>query len=331
LEIGLKRNTMILYLNRRIALVRTFPFNGSDIAQVVLDGTGSTVAGPQAAEQVESCLRSFCTEVQNTLHAFGSQTENKVRPQGVFITGSGALYPDTESLINRFLDLPVERIDLTTDPRIHIDENIAQAWNPALMDNALALAVRETRQGLGFNFRRDRFEVKKQYFGYKKEIRKVAAFLVVILCLLGLDLGTEYYFLNKRYKILDQQITEIFRQALPDVKRIVDPIHQLKVRINELNKSALSFPGIGAKRTVLDLLRDISLRVPESADVHMTRIVFDQDGVLIRGETDTFNTVDTIKKGLEPSPYFNAVTISSANLDRSGNRVRFEMKLELTG
>lgn len=79
------------------------------------------------------------------------------------------------------------------------------------------------------------------------------------------------------------------------------------------------------------MLRDISLRVPESADVHMTRIVVDPDGVLIRGETDTFNTVDTIKKGLEPSPYFNAVTISSANLDRSGNRVRFEMKLELTG
>ena len=331
LEIGLKRNTMILYLNRRIALVRTFPFNGGAIAQVALNGTGNTQADPQATEQVESCLRSFCTEVQHTLHAFGSQTSKTVRPQGVFITGSGAPYPDTENFINRFLDLPVERIDLTTDPKIHIDENIAQAWNPALMDNALALAVRETRQDLGFNFRRDRFEVKKQYFGYKNEIRKVAAFLVVVLCLLGLDLGVEYYFLKKRYKILDQQITEIFRQALPDVKRIVDPIHQLKVRINELNKSALSFPGIGSKRKVLDLLRDISLRVPESANVHMTRIVVDPDGVLIRGETDTFNTVDTIKKGLEPSPYFNAVTISSANLDRSGNRVRFEMKLELTG
>jgi hypothetical protein len=102
----------------------------------------------------------------------------------------------------------------------------------------------------------------------------------------------------------------------------------LKVRINEINKSALSLPGISAKRKVLDLLRDISLRVPESADVDMTRIVVDPDAVLIRGETDTFNTVDTIKKGLESSVCFNTVSISSANLDRSGNRVRFEMKLE---
>ncbi len=319
LEIGLNRNTMILYLKRHIALVRTFSFNGSAIA---------CHPDTQAAEQIESCLRSFCTKVQNTLHAFGSHTAKTVRPQKVFITGSGALYPDTESLLNRFLDLPVERIDLATDPRIHMDENIARVWNPALMDNALALAVRVAKQSLGFNFRRDGFEVKKEYFGHKEEIRKVAAFLIVVLCLLCLDLGVDYYSLKKRYNTLDRQITEVFTQTLPDVRRIVDPVHQMKVRINEIKKSALSLPGITANRKVLDLLRDLSLRVPESADVRVTRIVVDPDTVLIRGETDTFNTVDTIKKGLESSAHFNAVTISSANLDRSGNRVRFEMKLE---
>ncbi len=328
LQIGLKRNTMILCLKRRIALVRTFLSSGSNIARAVSNGMGSSHAGTQTDEQIELCLRSFCTEVQNTLHAFGCQTANKVRPQRVFVTGSGTLYPDIENLLNRFLDLPVERIDLATDPRIHMDENIARVWNPAIMDNALALAVRETKQNLGFNFRRDGFEVKKQYFGHKQEIRKVAAFLIVILSLLAVDLGVDYYFLKKRYKILDQQITQIFRQTLPDVKRVVDPVHQLKVRIDEMTKSALSLPGIKANRKVLDLLRDISLRIPEAADVHITRIVVDPDGVLMKGETDTFNTVDTIKRGLEPSAYFKAVTISSANLDRSGNRVRFEMKLE---
>jgi hypothetical protein len=47
----------------------------------------------------------------------------------------------------------------------------------------------------------------------------------------------------------------------------------------------------------------------------------------MKGETDTFNTVDAIKKGLEPSPYFGAVDISSANLDKKSNRVKFEIKL----
>jgi len=319
LEIGLKRNTMILYLKRHIALVRSFSVGGS-----------VTVSHPEPTtdEQRESRLRWCCTEVQNTLHAVGSHTGTTPRPQAVFVTGSGAVYPDTEDLLNRFLDLPVKRIDLAADPKIHLDEGIAGAWNPAIMDSALALAVRPAKHSLGFNFRRNGFEVKKAYFGHGKEIRKIAAFLALVLCLVGLDLGVDYYSLKKRYNALDRQITDVFRNTLPDVKRIVDPLHQMKVRISEIKKSALSLPGIGGNSKILDLLRDFALRVPESADVHVTRIVIDPDSVLIRGQTDTFNTVDTIKKGLEPSPRFSAVTISSANLDRSGERVQFEMKLE---
>jgi type II secretory pathway component PulL len=330
LQIGRSKNTMILYLKRRIALIRTISFNGEAMAQAELNGTNNDRADSNTAGQIESSLKSFCTEVQNTLHAFGWQNSKKVRPEKVFVAGSGALYPDTENLLNRFLDLPIETVDLRNDPEIHMDEDIAGAWNPGLMDNALALAMRKTKEDLGFNFRIGEFEIKKEYFGHKKEIRKVAAVLIIVLSLLGLNLGVDYYSLRKQYNMLDQQITKVFQETFPDAKRIVNPVHQMKVRVNEIKKNALSLPGIGANAKVLDLLHDISVRVPESADVHVARMVVDADAVLIRGETDTFNTVDTIKKGLEPSDYFSSVTISSANLDRSGERVRFEMKLQRT-
>jgi general secretion pathway protein L len=330
LQIGSKRNTMILYLNRRVALVRSFSFDGVIMVQAESNETSNGHVDTEAAEEIESCLRSLCTEVQNTLHAFEWENRRTVRPEKIFVTGSGTLYPDTEDLLNRFFELPVEKVDLSSDPGIHMDEDVARTWNPAFMDNALALAMRKTKEDLGFNFRRDEFEVRKEYFGHKREIRKVAAFLIIILCLLGLDLGTDYYFLKQRYQILDDRITKVFKETFPDTKRIVDPVHQMKVRINEMKKTASSLPGIGANRKVLDLLRDISLRVAESADVHVARMVVDADTVLMKGETDTFNTVDAIKKGLEPSDYFSAVTISSANLDRSGNRVKFEIKLQRT-
>jgi len=76
------------------------------------------------------------------------------------------------------------------------------------------------------------------------------------------------------------------------------------------------------------LLRDISLKVPESLDVKVMSMVVDPEAVKIKGETDTFNAVDIIKKELEPSEYFSTVTISSANLNRSRKRVQFEIKLK---
>jgi len=326
LEIGLKRSTMLLYLNRRIGLIRALPFSDGLMAQTM--SHSSSAAETQSAEQIESRFSIFCTDVHNTLHTFGYQSNREVMPEKVFVTGSGSLYPDTESLLERFLDIPVERINVIKDRRVHMGEDVALRWNPGIMDNALALAIRDNKQGLGFNFRRDEFEIRKRYFTLKKEIRKAAVFLLVILSLLTADLGVDYYFLKKRYRMLNKQITGIFRQTLPDVKRIVDPVQQMTLKINEIKKSALSLPGIRGDRKALDLLRDISLKIPGSLDVKVTRMTVEPEIVRIKGETDTFNTVDAIKKGLEPSEYFNTVTISSANLDRSGKRVQFEIKLQ---
>jgi len=328
LEIGLGKSTMVLYLKRRISLIRTFPFGDGLIAQTVSNEQTGNHAEAQEAEQIESRFSLFCTNVQNTLHAFACQDNTAVRPEKVFITGGGSLYPNAESLLEGFLNIPVERLNLIEDTRVHMDEDMGRSWNPAIMDSALALALRESKQGLGFNFRKDEFEIRKKHLRLMRGIRKAAIFLLVILSLLVADLGVDYYFLKRRYRMLDKQITEIFRQTLPDVKRIVDPVQQMMAKINEIRESAVSLPGIAGDRRVLDLLRDISLRSPGSPDVRVTRMVFEPEVVRIKGETDTFNTVDIIKKGLESSEYFSAVTISSANLDRSGKRVQFEIKLQ---
>jgi len=328
LEMGSKRNTLVLFLNRHIGLIRTFPLGNSPVDQEIANEKSEHHEGIQVAKRIESHLSSFCANVQTTLHAFGCQNNKEVRPERIFLTGVGSLYPNTEGILERFLSLPVERLNVASEAGVRIDESIAQAWNPAIMDNALTLALRDNRQGLGFNFRRDEFEIRGRYFGLKKVIRNAFAFLVIILLLLSSNLGIEYYSLKKRYQILDERIMEIFRQTVPEVKRIVDPVQQMKVKINEMKTSDISLPGISGGQKVLELLRDISLRISGSLDVKVLSMVIDPEIVHIKGETDSFNTVDIIKKGLETSKYFSEVTISSANLDRSGQRVQFEVKLK---
>ncbi|MBW2036516.1 MAG: pilus assembly protein PilM [Deltaproteobacteria bacterium] len=327
LRIGGETNTMILHLKRRIALVRTIPSKGPPVAQILREKTNNNQPDPEVTERLEASIGCLCKEVQATLHGFRWQTRKEVQPEKVFVTGPAAMHPDTARLLGESFQLPVDIIDIGRDSHIQMDENIARLWNPALMDNALALAIRETKRGVCFNFRKGEFEVKRHYFVHKKEIQKAAAFLLIILSLLSLDMGLDYHFLKERHTSLGHQITQVFTETFPDVKRIVNPVQQMRVKISEIKKSSF-LPEASANEKVLDLLKDISQRLPESVDVHVTRITVDQDAVLIKGETDTFNSVDTIKKRLETSTYFSAVTISSANVDRSGNRVRFEIKLK---
>jgi general secretion pathway protein L len=100
----------------------------------------------------------------------------------------------------------------------------------------------------------------------------------------------------------------------------------MRVKIQEIKNTA--HPGMKANQGVLQILKDISQRVPKSTDINVTRLVVDPETVRMSGDTDTFNAVDTIKNRLEPSDYFSAVTITSANLDRTGKRVQFEIKLQ---
>ena len=198
------------------------------------------------------------------------------------------------------------------------------------MDNALALALREGKKTKGFNFRREEFQIKTQFVKIRKELTRASIYLGIILVLLAVNFGVDYRYLKKRNASLDNQIKALFTQTFPEVTKIVDPLHQMKTKINELINVSGATPGINLHGTSLEILNDISSRIPADLEIHVDRMVVDQGGVQIRGSTDTFNTVDSIKKGLESSEMYHDVIIASANLDKSGKGVRFEIKMDLT-
>ncbi len=328
LEIGSTQAMMVLYLDKRIALIRGLSFDDDLKAHPRSTASADGQLDAKGAQRLEECFKAFCMHIRNTLHGFEAQRNRPVKLERIFITGSRTHHPDTEQYLEQFLDIPVERINVAKDTRVHIDEEVVQLWEPALMNGALALALRDTKKGVGFNFRTEEFEIRKKIFWLGREIRKVAAFSIVILALLTAYFAADFYLLKGQYRMLDTQIRSVYAQTFPEEKRIVDPVKQMEVKIAELKKSTFSLPGVSGDQMVIDLLRDISLRIPGSLNVTVTTMAVDPEAVKMKGVTDTFNTVDIVKRGLEPSEYFGEVIISSANLDRSGKQVQFELKMQ---
>ena len=162
----------------------------------------------------------------------------------------------------------------------------------------------------------------------RKELIQAAIYLAIIFLLLAVNQGAKYQDLKKRNADLDDRIEKIFTQTFPNITTIVDPVHQMKTMISELKNESGSAPGMNADRTVLEILNDISGRIPKDLNLQVDRMVVDQEGIQMRGTTDNFNTVDSIKKGLESSEMYKDVVIASANLDQSGKGVRFEIKMD---
>ena len=249
----------------------------------------------------------------------------EVHPEKVFLTGGGALYPGMGAMLQDFLGLPVELVDLAQTMGVDMEEGASEHWNPLLMNSALALAIRHTKDDEGFDFRLGEFRKRKRYDQLVGEIRKIAVYAAIILFVLVADIYADYYVIKKRHNHLQEEITAVFKKTFPDAKRIVDPAQQMKVKLREA-KDSLMVPGQSFEQAAaVDLLRDIALRIPKTADVDVASLIIDQDRVRLKGLTDNFNTVDTVKNGLEGSDYFKDVAIASAQLDRTGDRVRFEV------
>jgi hypothetical protein len=79
----------------------------------------------------------------------------------------------------------------------------------------------------------------------------------------------------------------------------------------------------------IDILKNISDSIPEEIQVVLDRMVIGPETILISGTTATFNAVDEIKGHLERIAEFKKVTISSANMDRTGKEVNFQLKVDL--
>jgi Tfp pilus assembly PilM family ATPase len=321
------RSTLSLYLNDRVVLIRPLSHKHGDNESISDQGTTGPSPASLTPEQIETWIRGLSREINKTIHAFKWQQNLTASPQKVFFTGPRALYKGMSDLLTRFLGLPAEPVNISQDPRLGMDAAISRTWKPALMDSALALALRDGRKGARFNLRKDEFEVQKPYLGIKKELHWLGMLLFFVLTFLIIDLAVDYYYLKGEYLTLKGRVEDIARDVLPN-ERLIDPKAQIEQKLSSITSGSEAIPGIRANERVLDLILDISERIPKNLDILVTRMVFDQETIRISGITDEFNSVDIVKSSLEPSKYFQEVTISSANLDKRGKQVKFELKLQ---
>ncbi len=272
-------------------------------------------------------IKSICSTIRQTHAALEKMIGFEFDPDGLFITGCGLDDLGFEQDMGEALGLSIERVDLLRDTDLIKHQDPPKSWIPFLMDNALSLALMEVEGANGLNFRKGPFASKKFWEENKKGLIQTGVFFALVVALAFFNVFIDSYFMGKRLTRLDNQTTDIFTSTFPDVKKIVDPVQQMRIKIQAARKKEL-LPGEAEKPIrAIDILNNISQRIPSETDVTLTRMVIGLENVVISGDTDTFNSVDNIKSRLEQVDSFKKIIISSANINKSDNRVRFKLKI----
>jgi len=278
-----------------------------DLALVVADGDRSAVAIRRAGRL--AALRALgasanepatlAVEVRWSLAALGGS------PSRVVVAGADqdATLPALAAAIGGRVEAIADATPLAV-PREHLAACAVVAGLVAAGRGATALA-------LGGAPRAD-----------ARGLRRSAALAAAALALAALDLGLARHGLARRDAALVRAIQTEAATALPGT-RLVAPRAQLDAAVAAAARRTVRFGGAASP---LELLRDLSTRVPPTVRLDLDEASIARDGLVLHGRAESFDAVDALRRALAGSPYLANVTADETRTTVDGRRVEFRLR-----
>ena len=307
LDAGLNDGALFVIISGRVCYARSFSIHTGSSARATV----------------------IYNHVIQTLTAVREVLELEISAGAVLVTGGGVEDKSFLSDLAQKLEIPVTVTDLLKGSDVTVKNLAANDWMPLRMDNALALALTELDGLPVINFRKGPFTPRKHWVEHKKYFIRTGILAGVILLFAFMDIFIDNYFMGKKLDDLNARITRIFKATFPDIQRIVDPLQQMRVEIENTKKQAISPESPQRNTRNIDILYDISMLIPDDVTIELNRIVMGPGSVQISGYTDTFNSVNNFQRKLQSGKFFKTVTINSANIEKTENRVNFNLNLQL--
>lgn len=165
--------------------------------------------------------------------------------------------------------------------------------------------------------------------GVLKSLRKSWSDTFIVACLTVFTsvfyLGVSEYSAFKTLNRLDAETKSIFMETFPDTRKIVDPYQQMSVKV----KSLMQNQGVDSdKGLVLDILKEISLKIKPEIDITLTSLTILPDEIQLHGEATSFDLAETARKALSESKLFSDVKVDSVNSDSKTGKVVFKLNLK---
>ena len=331
LSLRLEDATLFLFSAGKLQFVRRLSFKpltfDTESASGFLFNETSGELTIQGTEHSAEAYQELSIAVRQTLAPLTIGTDIKKMP--LYVEGSGAQVPSATSWIEAAFGVPClvcGRGGLLPLPSQLPKETEVYA---AYLTSCLSLGAPREKSHPEFDFCKEYFVPYDNMAKYRTMGKVSGIILIAVLIFAPAYLFYENSVLTKKRDVLASEIHTVFKETLPGTKKIVDPRQQLQVAINAAKMSSGKGEGTPLPYPVLHVLRVISTRISTSLDVQLTRMVYEEKGLRLIGITDTFHTVDNMKKSLEQSEEIVSVTISSANMNPKDNTIRFELKVHL--
>lgn len=347
-DIGATKTSICIVEGGHVSMIRSLPIGGVAITKalqeefdlsheeaeeakthhgIIMEEEGGSEEERRFSNCIASSLSTLFREVRQTFHSYEADHHQGIGR--LFLCGGTAALHNLIPYLSRELELEARPLNVLEAPFNKLPKGSVAA---GLIPHGLGLGLRGVgnRSFSQADFRKDEFAIR----GEIKEMRGgllVAGILMLALLLLAsfdfyLTLDTK----QRRHEELRGEIRKVFTATLPEVKNIVNEVQQLRGQVQELEKESLTFLEAGGEgMSVLDLMREITVRIPGDVKVDVKDLVIDRGRVAITGETDSFESVDKVRAGLQGFTGFKRVGLTHAKVGAKGEKVEFKVSISM--
>jgi len=330
LDLGHAKTCLCGLKDRKLHSVRTIPMGGQALTKALQEDLGAEreeaerrkhEAGVEltgsAAPAFARSLDRLVKEIERTLNA----AENAAlgRPDRLLLCGGTAQMRGLSEYLQDRLGVDCKPLALKRDDRL--------TWRPGeenalLLPQALGLSLRGTLSApvSKLNLRRDEFVYQRDFQVLRKKFMPSFAFAAVLIVLLASGVLIETIRNRSIAADIKSQIDGIFRETNPGVTRIPNALGQMRLSLTDMKRRTEALGLYAGNVTALDVLREISTRVPPALDVTLKVLSIDEDRIRFQGTTMSFELVERLKTELEKIAFFSSVNVGDVRSERGGGK-----------
>ncbi len=334
LDIGATKTTVCLIHRHRPWVLRTLSWGGNALTRALATRYSWSMEEAERRKRVasvqlaEEWIEPLTREVRLALHAFESSTQSRI--EHCWVSGGGAkLRQFPEYLAHRLgLKLVGKREGFGPTSPQAFAVAFGLALHPKLVGRRWFTGSQS--RSLGYDLKHQLHESQKRPQQAARRDLTLAAIGTLVLLAIGLgDMWTRLTMKETRLRQDKAALASYYERAIGGTVMPGEEVEQVRQQIASLNKR---LEVLEAQQTAaLPSLARLVRRLPPGVPIKVRNLLMEGTAVQLEGETDSFDSVERIKRALIAEELFQDVVVGDARVGVSANQVIFRLTLTSGG
>ena len=245
---------------------------------------------------------------------------------GVTLVGGGAELEHLDTWLTERTGLACQRLG---HPREEAGLDLAEAALGQLAPT-LALAMRGSGRGTTrLNLRQDDFARRADFSRVRRELGPTGILAAVVAGLALVSFSTGAVLESGEAGRVEKQIAALYQGAFPGEEVPADPLATMRNAVLDAETRAEFLGVYRGNMSALDVLTEISKRVPKDLDVGFEELSIDKQTVRLRVYAKTFEASDRLGAELSKFGPFDQARIGAIETDSRTGGKKFKVTISL--